>query len=310
MSYQAVRWVLDNSLTEGSARLVMLVIAEHADEHGRNAHPSITTIAREAKLTRRQVERVIRTDPGDDPDRDQRGEPIKLGELTVERQKVPMKIRRSDGGERIYRTHRYSLPRMPRPDIVTGRQADAPTYGDYDPTSAHHDPTSGSEEPPLEPPSKPSSLAPASPSPGEVVEGEIVENDNLMEALEEVFGKAPPDKRLRGSWNVARRRLAEQGATADQIREAVPTVRRLPKHNWMAATPPALAKYWGQISSGKIWELVDWKDQAIIGAYQQSQSATVHDTEQERRRQEHRAGIHDKSPPFAGCLDCQEASHA
>jgi hypothetical protein len=47
-----------------------------------------------------------------------------------------------------------------------------------------------------------------------------------------------------------------------------------------------------------------------LNGSEQSQSATVRDSEQEKRHQEHRAGIHDKYS-FADCFDCeQEASHA
>jgi hypothetical protein len=300
VSYQAVKWVLDHSETKGSDRLAMVSIAEHADANGRNAHPSIGTIAREAAVSHRQAERAVA----------KKGRPCKLGELRVERQLVPIQVQLADGTTRTYRVHRYSLPKMAQPE-VTARQDDVPSYGVHDPTSTPHDPTSRSGKPSLEPSEEPPSFAPALPTREEVVDGEVV--DDIMNALEEVFGRAPLDKRLRGQWVTARKQLEEQGATAAEIQELAPVIRRLPKHGWMAVTPLALAKHWGQIASGKVWELVDWRDQAVVAASAYD-SSTSPDSSPEaplgQRSQEHRAGVHDLGS-FSDCPDCseQEATH-
>lgn len=55
MSWQAVKWVLENSRSRGAARLVAVSIASHANPNGRNSYPSAETIAREAGIRRAYV---------------------------------------------------------------------------------------------------------------------------------------------------------------------------------------------------------------------------------------------------------------
>lgn len=59
MSVQALSWVLDKSKSRLAARLVLLSIANHADQDGNNAWPKIPTIAREAHVSERQAQRAI-----------------------------------------------------------------------------------------------------------------------------------------------------------------------------------------------------------------------------------------------------------
>ena len=37
MSFEAIRWILENSKTKGAQRLILVVIAEHADKNGKYA---------------------------------------------------------------------------------------------------------------------------------------------------------------------------------------------------------------------------------------------------------------------------------
>lgn len=55
MSWQAVTWVLELSESTAYSRLVLLSIASHANREGKNAFPSLDTIAREALISRREV---------------------------------------------------------------------------------------------------------------------------------------------------------------------------------------------------------------------------------------------------------------
>ena len=55
MSWQAVTWVLEFSESTGYSRLVMIAIASHANREGKNAFPSLDTIALEARISRREV---------------------------------------------------------------------------------------------------------------------------------------------------------------------------------------------------------------------------------------------------------------
>jgi DNA-binding transcriptional regulator YhcF (GntR family) len=59
MSCEAVKWVLHNSKAKGSARLVLLSIAEHSDRHGERAWPSYARLAREAGVNYTTVWRSI-----------------------------------------------------------------------------------------------------------------------------------------------------------------------------------------------------------------------------------------------------------
>ena len=83
MSIEAVRHVLENSKTKGAQRLILVVIAEHADKNGL-AWPSVQTIARLANCSERFVHTTIAK--------------LKSGELIIER-----------GGGRG-RSNRYRIP--------------------------------------------------------------------------------------------------------------------------------------------------------------------------------------------------------
>jgi hypothetical protein len=83
VSVEAVRHVLEKSKTKGAQRLILLVIAEHADRNG-IAWPSVETIARLANCSERYVKETIAL--------------LQTGELVLER-----------GGGRG-RSNRYRIP--------------------------------------------------------------------------------------------------------------------------------------------------------------------------------------------------------
>lgn len=60
MSAKQVRRVLEHSQSRGGTRLVLLVIAEHAHDDGTGSWPSKSTMAREANMKPRQVQRNLR----------------------------------------------------------------------------------------------------------------------------------------------------------------------------------------------------------------------------------------------------------
>ncbi len=60
MSWQAVRAVFDHSQSKGAARLVLLAIADRADEHGRGAFLSSTQLQAAANVDDRTVRRALR----------------------------------------------------------------------------------------------------------------------------------------------------------------------------------------------------------------------------------------------------------
>lgn len=59
MSVQALAAVLNHSKARLSARLVLIAIANHADEMGRNSYPNLETLAHEAGVSIRQVQRCV-----------------------------------------------------------------------------------------------------------------------------------------------------------------------------------------------------------------------------------------------------------
>lgn len=60
MSIRVLAWVLRNSEATLGARLVLIVLAEHAHNDGREAYPSVPTIAEEARLSRRSAQVALR----------------------------------------------------------------------------------------------------------------------------------------------------------------------------------------------------------------------------------------------------------
>lgn len=52
-------WVIEHSKQKGSSFVVLLMIANHAHSDGTNAFPSYDTIARESRISHRQVTRII-----------------------------------------------------------------------------------------------------------------------------------------------------------------------------------------------------------------------------------------------------------
>ena len=80
-------WVINHSKQRGNARLVLLMIANHADNYGEHAFAGHDTLAREAACDPRQVFRII-------------PRLLASGELIITRQ----------GGPGKGNTHEYALP--------------------------------------------------------------------------------------------------------------------------------------------------------------------------------------------------------
>lgn len=59
MSVQAMSWVIEHSQHKGSSFVVLLMIANHAHSDGSGAYPSFDTLARESRITVRQVTNII-----------------------------------------------------------------------------------------------------------------------------------------------------------------------------------------------------------------------------------------------------------
>lgn len=59
MSIKVMNWVWEHSTAKGSELLLLLAIADTADDRGRNAFPSIATLAGKTRMSRRTVQRLV-----------------------------------------------------------------------------------------------------------------------------------------------------------------------------------------------------------------------------------------------------------
>jgi len=60
ISVQAISWVLEESKSTGSSRLVLISIANHASVDGDSCWPAVRTISREARISERSVQYALR----------------------------------------------------------------------------------------------------------------------------------------------------------------------------------------------------------------------------------------------------------
>lgn len=142
MSFKVTNWVWARSESRNGARLVMLALADRADDNGL-AWPSIDDLAERTKLSPRSVQKAIAT-------------LIEIGELDVE-----------NGGGR-HRSNRYRIVPKPRTlDGVTDEEPrtsdgvsteetpnfapETPNFEAETPNFEPGNPVQSSPEPPLEP---------------------------------------------------------------------------------------------------------------------------------------------------------------
>jgi hypothetical protein len=59
MSWQATSWVIENSKHKGSCLLVMMIIANCANESGQDCWPGIARLAKDTRMSQRQLIRII-----------------------------------------------------------------------------------------------------------------------------------------------------------------------------------------------------------------------------------------------------------
>jgi hypothetical protein len=59
VSVQAISWVIDRSRQKGGPLTVLIMIANHAHSDGTGAFPSFDTLARESRMSYRQISRII-----------------------------------------------------------------------------------------------------------------------------------------------------------------------------------------------------------------------------------------------------------
>ncbi len=146
MSWQAVRAAMRHRCPTGSAKAVLLVIAEHAHEDGTGACPRVATIAECADVNERTVRHVIRVlvDGGvlfEDESAGRRGWAINMGE--------PVDLR----GVSMRKTAPSPTPdhtTKPAPSPAKAAPSPpAPSPGQPAPSSERPAPSPGPSEPPI-----------------------------------------------------------------------------------------------------------------------------------------------------------------
>ena len=60
MSIKVMSWVWDNAPNQGGELLVLLGMADHANDAGERIFPSVESLGHKARLSRRQVQRILR----------------------------------------------------------------------------------------------------------------------------------------------------------------------------------------------------------------------------------------------------------
>lgn len=113
MSVQATTWVWNHSESTGNARLVLLAIADAADQYGDNSWPAQAKIASMARVSVRTVRRLV-------------SDLVALGELQVD-EFAGGTLRTRDNR----RPHLYRLPMVPGSDGRTRMSAQPPVGGHW-----------------------------------------------------------------------------------------------------------------------------------------------------------------------------------
>ena len=205
MSVHVTSWVLRHSPATLGDRLVLLVLADKADEDGTNAWPSVATIAAESRLSERQAQRCLRN-------LEQTGQVVRHG--------------RHRNGNQRHGTYVYDVVMsVPKGDILSAK-------GDI------HDiqrVTPMSPDPSLEPPIEPLAAAPQN----EVRKGRP--RNDIWDALETLFGPASTRSAQTGRGKVVSS-LTAAGATPDEIFKRA---KRWALHfDHATLTDHALEKHW------------------------------------------------------------------
>jgi Helix-turn-helix domain len=227
VSWDAVGHVVRYSRHKGGELLVLILLANHAGSDDWSCWPSINLLAREARLTRRQVQRIVRTLEAS-------------GEITTE-------VGGGRGHATLYfvsrQTSMGATPVSRRKDVALSEgKGDAHVRERAAPMSPE-----SSVEPSLQP------LRAETARP----------RDELFEALAEVEHASLTDltRSARGNLNAATKQLREIGATAEDVTVRADRYRRL--HPTWELTAQALVKHWPSLDGFTVDRPVRTVDQGL-----------------------------------------------
>lgn len=207
-------WVLHESPTSGTDKVLLLGIANHADAEGHNAWPSVATLAKYSNLEPRGVKKALRR---------------------LEEQ-GHIKILENRGGNADTRSdrrpNRYSIV-MNEVSARTSRNVHGVSYSTERGVPQYHNGVSHRTPEPYLEPSLNLSVA-ARP------------RDDLWDCVLEVFDYTETVTSLeRGRINKALKSLREVGATPEDLRDRASQYRK--RYPNVAFTPMAVVSNWSQL---------------------------------------------------------------
>lgn len=193
-------WVWQHSTSEGIDRLVLLAIADAADDDGGNAWPSVATLARKTRVDPRTVQRAVRR-------------LVAVGELT-------MRSNAGRNGVNVYRVTMTPGTVPPRQTATPGatppRQDAAPAESPHPPAHSHPTPRHSATQPVLDPPTtRPTTSSSDAPKRADV--------ERLCEHLaDRIQANGSKRPQIGKSWrDAARLMLDTDRRTEQQIRNAI-----------------------------------------------------------------------------------------
>lgn len=215
MSIREINRVWETSPHKGSELLLLLAIADHANDHG-EAWPSQETLAAKTRMSVRQVRRLALTLE-------------ESGALGIQRKRLGSKTMI------VYTLFTAELPQSTGQDVRSG-QEELPDISGVRPDIAV------SAEPSIEP-SEDQDLSPAPPS--------KAERDAIWDALEVQFGKPATDSHRRRFGKAQRELLSDRSLTPGEVAAQIPLRAARYKSRWpgVSFTLEAFAKHWPDLGS-------------------------------------------------------------
>jgi biotin operon repressor len=236
MAIECMVWALEQDGLKTNEKFVLLGIANHSRPDGKNAFPSLDTLARYTALSVSTVQRAINA----------------LCEKGV-------LVKDSGGGRKsntyTLRMHRAEVIQL---EIIEGGHSDHPKHDPVDPEGSHsdHAPRSALTMQPSQALTKQPSQAltkePLSNRNTTAIEPRAKKRDEVWDAIMEACGvnTATINSNERGRYNKAVKLLKESGATGAQIHTRVQVYRR--KFKGASVTPVAIANHWSELDPATV----------------------------------------------------------
>ncbi len=236
MAIECMVWALEQDGLKTNEKFVLLGIANHSRPDGKNAFPSLETIARYTALSVSTVQRAINA-------------LCEKGLMT-----------KDPGGGRKSNTYTLMIHRAEvlQLEIIEGGHGDHAENDPVDPEGSHSDqaPRSSVTMQPSQAvtmqPSQALTKEPLYNRNTTEMEPRAKKRDEVWDAIMEACGvnAATINSNERGRYNKAVKLLKESGATAAEIHTRVEVYRR--KFKGAAVTPVAVANHWSELDPATV----------------------------------------------------------